>query len=285
MLLGLGLLAAAGCAEPDPAAAGDRRPDRATPPTGGRGSSALPRSAATGPARLPPSGWRSSRCSAVGAGIRGAGPAPAVTAPDLGALPAPARPTRPRRPTRQPPPTRRRRPTSPQRAARGHGRPAVGRRRPTAGADAAPAAPGAPATLACPARGDRTGRRDRRPDATASWRCPTRPRRSAGGSAARRPAPPAAAPCSPVTSTRRPQGVGALPRCGTCRLGSPVVLTDTFGGPHAYAVTARRTYPKYALPRPRVHRRPAGADHLRRPVRRAHRPLPGQHRRLRRAGS
>ena len=27
------------------------------------------------------------------------------------------------------------------------------------------------------------------------------------------------------------------------------MLTDAFGGRHAYRVTARRTYPKYALPR------------------------------------
>jgi hypothetical protein len=28
-----------------------------------------------------------------------------------------------------------------------------------------------------------------------------------------------------------------------------VVLTDVFGDRHTYTVTARRTYPKYALPR------------------------------------
>lgn len=45
------------------------------------------------------------------------------------------------------------------------------------------------------------------------------------------------------------EGVGAFAALRDVAVGSPVVLTDTFGQQHAYRVTARRTYPKYALPR------------------------------------
>jgi hypothetical protein len=45
------------------------------------------------------------------------------------------------------------------------------------------------------------------------------------------------------------QGIGAFAALRDVAVGSPVVLTDVFGATHAYRVTARRTYPKYALPR------------------------------------
>ena len=44
-------------------------------------------------------------------------------------------------------------------------------------------------------------------------------------------------------------GVGALAALRDVTTGSPIVITDAFGGRHAYQVSARRTYPKYALPR------------------------------------
>jgi hypothetical protein len=49
------------------------------------------------------------------------------------------------------------------------------------------------------------------------------------------------------------QGVGAFAALREVRIGSPVVLTDVFGGTHTYTVSARRTYPKYALPRSVFH--------------------------------
>jgi hypothetical protein len=44
------------------------------------------------------------------------------------------------------------------------------------------------------------------------------------------------------------EGVGALAALREIDVGSPVVLTDTFGVQHRYRVAARRVYPKYALP-------------------------------------
>jgi hypothetical protein len=52
-------------------------------------------------------------------------------------------------------------------------------------------------------------------------------------------------------SLTRPEafGFGALAELRDVTMGSRVLLTDTFGDRHTYRVTARRTYPKYALPR------------------------------------
>jgi hypothetical protein len=43
-------------------------------------------------------------------------------------------------------------------------------------------------------------------------------------------------------------GKGTLAALHGLPLGTRIVLTDVFGVRHAYAVTARRTYPKDALP-------------------------------------
>lgn len=43
-------------------------------------------------------------------------------------------------------------------------------------------------------------------------------------------------------------GVGALAALRTVAPGDRITVTDQFGGRHAYIVTARRTYPKQALP-------------------------------------
>ncbi|CAA9237593.1 MAG: hypothetical protein AVDCRST_MAG41-1272, partial [uncultured Corynebacteriales bacterium] len=44
-------------------------------------------------------------------------------------------------------------------------------------------------------------------------------------------------------------GLGAFAALRDVAVGGRVVLTDSFRGRHAYRVIARRTYPKYALPR------------------------------------
>jgi hypothetical protein len=43
-------------------------------------------------------------------------------------------------------------------------------------------------------------------------------------------------------------GVGVFAELRDVRPGARVVLTDVFGGRHPYTVQARRTYPKYSLP-------------------------------------
>jgi hypothetical protein len=43
-------------------------------------------------------------------------------------------------------------------------------------------------------------------------------------------------------------GVGALAALRTAAPGDRIAVTDQFGGSHAYTVSARRTYPKKALP-------------------------------------
>jgi Sortase domain len=161
----------------------------------------------------------------VGAGIHGLDRPPAVTAPDLGALPTPA-------------PV----PTTPK---------AV----PTTDPTIAPArtvvvSPGAPSALALPAQkvtapvvpvGVRADGELEIPDspATVGWWVGSAP---AGSPPAR-----STVLAGHVDSART--GVGAFAALRDVALGSPVVLTDTFGQQHAYRVTARRTYPKYALPR------------------------------------
>jgi hypothetical protein len=45
------------------------------------------------------------------------------------------------------------------------------------------------------------------------------------------------------------QGLGALAALRDLPVGARIVVTDAFGVRHGYAVTARRSYPKYALPR------------------------------------
>jgi Sortase domain len=44
-------------------------------------------------------------------------------------------------------------------------------------------------------------------------------------------------------------GVGALAALRTAALGDRITVVDQFGGRHDYLISARRTYPKYALPR------------------------------------
>jgi Sortase domain len=44
------------------------------------------------------------------------------------------------------------------------------------------------------------------------------------------------------------EGLGALAALHALQPGASIVLTDAFGVRHRYAMTARRTYPKYALP-------------------------------------
>jgi hypothetical protein len=45
------------------------------------------------------------------------------------------------------------------------------------------------------------------------------------------------------------EGVGALATLRDLPAGARIVVTDAFGVRHGYTVTARRSYPKYALPR------------------------------------
>lgn len=159
----------------------------------------------------------------VGIGIHGLDRPPAVTAPDVGALTTP-----------------------------GTSVPA------TAAASAAPRTkphpttavpPGAPHALALPAQrvtapvvamGVRSDGELEVPDSvqTVGWWVGSAPAGSATGSTVL---------AGHVDSAS--QGVGAFAALRDVSAGSPVVLTDVFGAPHAYRVTARRTYPKYALPR------------------------------------
>jgi Sortase domain len=171
----------------------------------------------------------------AGAGVHDLRRQPAVTAPDLGALPGPARTT---------PPATTPRATTPAPGARTPPRD----RTPLAGT-VAPIAPAAPSELALPgqqvtapvvAMGVRTDGELEVPESprTVGWWVGSAPAGSPGGSTVL---------AGHVDSAS--QGVGALAALRDVSLGSPVVLTDVFGAKHAYRVTARRTYPKYALPR------------------------------------
>ncbi len=162
----------------------------------------------------------------VGAGIHGLERSPAVTAPDLGALPAPDAPA----------------PTTSTAAKAPKATPAP---RPTK----TPVPPAAPNALALPAQrvtapvvavGVRSDGELEVPDSvrTVGWWVGSAPAGAARGSTVL---------AGHVDSAS--QGVGAFAALRDVAVGSPVVLTDVFGAPHAYRVTARRTYPKYALPR------------------------------------
>lgn len=156
-----------------------------------------------------------------------------MTAPDLGALPAPA--------TTAPTPIVST--ASPDSAA------PKTRPIPIARATKTPIPPGAPNALALPAQrvtapvvamGVRSDGELEVPDSvtTVGWWVGSAPAGSTRGSTVL---------AGHVDSAS--QGVGAFAALRDVSVGSPVVLTDVFGTPHAYRVTARRTYPKYALPR------------------------------------
>jgi sortase family protein len=157
-----------------------------------------------------------------------------VTAPDVGAVPA-----------QNPPATA----TGTATAATTAPAPSAASTTPAARASATPIPPGAPNALALPAQrvaapvvamGVRSDGELEVPDSvrTVGWWVGSAPAGSARGSTVL---------AGHVDSAA--QGVGAFAALRDVSVGSPVVLTDVFGATHAYRVTARRTYPKYALPR------------------------------------
>jgi Sortase domain len=160
----------------------------------------------------------------VGAGIRALAHEPAVTAPDIGALPSAPVPA----PTTSPEP------------------PAPAGPPPVRALAAVPPAvpvevdlPGQRVTAAVVPIGVRPSGQLDLPDSprTVGWWV---------GSA------PAGSPRPMVLAGHvdsKATGVGALAALRDVTAGSPIVLTDAFGGRHAYQVAARRTYPKFALPR------------------------------------
>jgi hypothetical protein len=179
----------------------------------------------------------------VGTGIRDLERPPAVTAPDLGALPGTAPAAAPRA-TSSPAPAQ----DAPKRTAPRKAAPASPARTASAG-PLRPAAPAAPGTVTLPGqkvtapvvaigvRGD--GQLEIPEEVrTVGWWVGSAPAGATRGSTVL---------AGHIDS--KSQGVGALAALRDVSLGSPVVLTDVFGEPHAYTVTARRTYPKYALPR------------------------------------
>jgi hypothetical protein len=183
----------------------------------------------------------------AGAGFHDLRQQPAVTATDLGALPGTAATTPPatatpagRTPAGRTPAT-----TTP---AAGSRTGSTRSRTPLAGT-IAPVAPAAPSSVALPgqqvtapvvAMGVRTDGELEVPESprTVGWWVGSAPPGSPRGSTVL---------AGHVDSAS--QGVGAFAALRDVSLGSPVVLTDVFGAKHAYQVTARRTYPKYALPR------------------------------------
>ena len=173
----------------------------------------------------------------VGAGVRELEQEPAVTAPDIGALPSAPASASPTPATATPAPV-----ASPEPRAR-HTLPGP----PPAGALAA-------VPPAVPTEVDLPGQRVTAPVVPIGVRpsgqldLPESPRTVGWwvGSA------PAGSPKPTVLAGHvdsKATGVGALAALQDVTAGSPVVLTDAFGGRHAYQVSARRTYPKYALPR------------------------------------
>jgi Sortase domain len=165
----------------------------------------------------------------AGAGVRELEQAPVVTAPDIGALPSAPAPTTTTPASPEPRP-----------------------RRTAAGPPAAGALAAVPPAV--PTEVDLPGQRVTAPVVPIGVRpsgqldLPESPRTVGWwvGSA------PAGSPKPTVLAGHvdaRATGVGALAALRDVTAGSPIVLTDAFGGRHAYQVSARRTYPKYALPR------------------------------------
>jgi Sortase domain len=176
----------------------------------------------------------------AGAGISRLERAPAVTAADVGTLPAAGSPA----PTAPGPSGSARAGSTPSGTATAPVPPS--RRKPAARPAVVP--PGVPAQLALPAQRttapvvatevDADGELDiPAAPATVGWWAGSAPAGTAGPTVL----------AGHVDSASR--GVGALAALRDVRVGDPVVLTDTAGGRHGYVVTARRTYAKYALPR------------------------------------
>jgi hypothetical protein len=173
----------------------------------------------------------------VGTGIRGLERPPAVTAPDLGALPGTtaAAPATTAARTNAPPRKVPSRKAAPKQAA------PAGR--------VLPVAPAAPDTVTLPVQkvtapvvgmGVRRDGELEIPESvrTVGWWVGSAPAGATRGSTVL---------AGHIDS--KSQGVGAFAALRDVSLGSPVVLTDVFGERHAYTVSARRTYAKYALPR------------------------------------
>ena len=171
----------------------------------------------------------------VGAGIHDLERPPAVTAPDLGALPSTTAAT----PATTAAPTK----AAPKKAPATKAAP--GR---TAGR-VLPAAPAAPETVSLPGQkvtapvvgmGVRRDGELEIPESvrTVGWWVGSAPAGATRGSTVL---------AGHIDS--KSQGVGAFAALRDVSLGSPIVLTDVFGEAHAYTVSARRTYAKYDLPR------------------------------------
>lgn len=166
----------------------------------------------------------------VGTGIRGLERPPAVTAPDLGALPGTATAA----------PLAAATTATPKKAAPRKAAPA---------GPVLPVAPAAPDTVTLPVQevtapvvgmGVRRDGELEIPESvrTVGWWVGSAPAGATRGSTVL---------AGHIDS--KSQGVGAFAALRDVSLGSPVVLTDVFGERHAYTVSARRTYAKYALPR------------------------------------
>jgi hypothetical protein len=181
----------------------------------------------------------------VGAGVRQLEREPALTAPDIGALPGSTAPTgsavavaaRGGRPTGDPESTPRR-PASDGRAHATAGAPAMGALAAVpVGVPVAVTLPGVTAAVV-PIGVRPSGQLDlpESPRTVGWW---------VGSAPAGSPEPTVLA--GHVDS--RSAGVGALAALRDVTAGDPILLTDAFGERHAYRVEARRTYPKQALPR------------------------------------
>ncbi|HEY6744280.1 MAG TPA: class F sortase [Mycobacteriales bacterium] len=173
----------------------------------------------------------------AGAGIRDLERPPAVTAPDLGALPSTAAPT--------PAASR----AAPTKAAPKSKSKSTSKSRTASAGPLLPAAPAAPGAVTLPgqkvtapvvAMGVRRDGELEIPESvgTVGWWVGSAPAGATRGSTVL---------AGHIDSAS--QGVGAFAALRDLSLGSPVVLTDVFGERHPYTVTARRTYPKYSLPR------------------------------------
>lgn len=170
---------------------------------------------------------------ATGAGIRQLDREPAVTAQDLGALPATSTPAAPPATTAAP-------------------APATTAAKATVPPTPASPPPAGPVAFALPAQqvSAPVVTMGVRPDGELD--IPQSPRTVGWWVGS----PPAGSRSGTVLAGHvdsRTEGVGAFAALRDVRIGSPVVLTDVFGGKHSYRVTARRTYPKYALPKDVFH--------------------------------
>lgn len=165
----------------------------------------------------------------VGAGVQRLDREPAVTAPDIGALPSATT-------TAAPSPV----PTTPAPTPRATARP---KPKPPASPPPAPpnafALPGQKVSAPVQAMGVRSDGELDVPDSpkAVGWWVGSPPAGSRKGTVL----------AGHVDSAR--EGIGAFAALRDVAVGSQVVLTDTFGQRHAYRVTARRTYPKFALPK------------------------------------